>query len=145
MKKLFFGNLYTLFLILLIGCQTVSNKIDETTTKEEVELSKWLNKSEEAIKSFYGQPDKIEFLKNIIHSLVHSALTEIRIAKIPVALGLPSGPACLACWTFLALSTACLGLSTACPGLQGASWTNWTPSERQVGLPKRLPVSTYVF
>tara|TARA_B100000676_G_C17223102_1_gene410101 strand:+ start:47 stop:352 length:306 start_codon:yes stop_codon:yes gene_type:complete len=64
MKKLFFGNLYTLFLILLIGCQTVSNKIDETTTKEEVELSKWLNKSEEAIKSFYGQPDKIEFLKN---------------------------------------------------------------------------------
>ena len=64
MKKLFFGNLYTLFLILLIGCQTVSNKIDETITKEEVELSKWLNKSEEAIKSFYGQPDKIEFLKN---------------------------------------------------------------------------------
>ena len=64
MKKLFFGNLYTLFLILLIGCQTVSNKIDETTTKEEAELSKWLNKSEEAIKSFYGQPDKIEFLKN---------------------------------------------------------------------------------
>ena len=62
MKKLFFGNLYTLFLILLIGCQTVSNKIDETITKEEVELSKWLNKSEEAIKSFYGQPDRIEFL-----------------------------------------------------------------------------------
>ena len=49
--------------LILIGCQTVSNKIDETTTKEEVELSKWLNKSEEAIKSFYGQPDKIEFLK----------------------------------------------------------------------------------
>ena len=49
--------------LILIGCQTVSNKIDETITKEEVELSKWLNKSEEAIKSFYGQPDKIEFLK----------------------------------------------------------------------------------
>ena len=31
--------------------------------KEEKDLSKWLNKSEEALKSFYGQPDKVEFLK----------------------------------------------------------------------------------
>ena len=27
------------------------------------ELSKWLNKPEEDLKIFYGQPDKVEFLK----------------------------------------------------------------------------------
>ena len=45
------------------GCQTVSKKIEDTTTKEEQKLSKWLNKPEEDLKSFYGQPDKVEFLK----------------------------------------------------------------------------------
>ena len=63
MKRFFFAILYTLFLISLIGCQTVSKKIEDTTTKEEQELSKWLNKPEEDLKSFYGQPDKVEFLK----------------------------------------------------------------------------------
>ncbi len=63
MKRLFFQILYTLFLISLIGCQTVSKKIEDTTVQEEKELSKWLNKTEEDLKSFYGQPDKVEFLK----------------------------------------------------------------------------------
>ena len=63
MEKSFGKILYTLFLIFLTGCQTVSKKIEDTTTKEEQELSKWLNKSEEDLKSFYGQPDKVEFLK----------------------------------------------------------------------------------
>ena len=63
MKKLFSIILYTLFLISLIGCQTVSKKIEDTTTKEAQELSKWLNKTEEDLKNFYGQPDKVEFLK----------------------------------------------------------------------------------
>ena len=63
MKKFFFTILYTLFLISFTGCQTVSKKIEDTTTKEEQELSKWLNKPEEELKSFYGQPDKVEFLK----------------------------------------------------------------------------------
>ena len=63
MKKFFFAILYTLFLISLNGCQTVSKKIEDTTAKEEQELSKWLNKSEEDLKSFYGQPEKVEFLK----------------------------------------------------------------------------------
>ena len=63
MKKFLFTILYTLFLISLASCQTVSNKIDDTTEKEERELSKWLDKSEEDLKSFYGQPDKVEFLK----------------------------------------------------------------------------------
>ena len=55
--------LYTIFLILLAGCQTVTQKIDQTTELEKKELSKWLNKSEEDLKSFYGLPDKVEFLK----------------------------------------------------------------------------------
>ena len=63
MKRLFFTFLYTLFLIFLASCETVTNKIDQTTELENKELSKWLNKSEEDLKSFYGQPDKVEFLK----------------------------------------------------------------------------------
>ena len=63
MKKFYFTILYTLFLISFTGCQTVSKKIEDTTSKEEKELSKWLNKPEEDLKSFYGQPDKVEFLK----------------------------------------------------------------------------------
>ena len=63
MKKLFFAILYTLLLISISGCQTISKKIDDTTDKEKQELSKWLNKPEEDLKSFYGQPDKVEFLK----------------------------------------------------------------------------------
>ena len=63
MKKFFFVILYTLFLISLTGCQTVSQKIEDTTAEEEQELSKWLNKSEEDLKNFYGLPDKVEFLK----------------------------------------------------------------------------------
>ena len=62
MKKFFFTILYTLFLVSLASCQTVSKKIDDTSAKEKKELSKWLDKSEEDLKSFYGQPDKIEFL-----------------------------------------------------------------------------------
>ena len=63
MKKFFKVILFTLLIVSLAGCQTVSNKIDDTTAKEEKELSKWLNKPEEDLKSFYGQPDKVEFLK----------------------------------------------------------------------------------
>ena len=63
MKRLFFAILYTLLLISVSGCKTVSKKIEDTTDKEKQELSKWLNKPEEDLKSFYGQPDKVEFLK----------------------------------------------------------------------------------
>ena len=56
--------IYSLFVLIAISaCQTVTNKIDQTTELEKKELSKWLNKSEEDLKSFYGQPDKVEFLK----------------------------------------------------------------------------------
>ena len=63
MKRLFFAILYTLLLISVSGCQTVSKKIEDTTDKEKQDLSKWLNKPEEDLKSFYGQPNKVEFLK----------------------------------------------------------------------------------
>tara|TARA_B100000963_G_scaffold187725_1_gene163364 strand:- start:429 stop:734 length:306 start_codon:yes stop_codon:yes gene_type:complete len=62
MKKIFLAILYTLFLVSLASCQTVSKKIEDTSAKEKKELSKWLDKSEEDLKSFYGQPDKVEFL-----------------------------------------------------------------------------------
>ncbi len=64
MREIFLSFLYTLLLISFTGCQTVSKKIEDTTAKEEKELSKWLNKSEESLKSSYGQPDKVEFLKS---------------------------------------------------------------------------------
>jgi hypothetical protein len=54
--------LITTFLA-LNACQTVTTKIDKTTEQEKKELSQWLNKSESNLKSFYGQPDKVEFLK----------------------------------------------------------------------------------
>ena len=63
MREIFFWFLCTLLLISFAGCQTVSKKIEDTTAREEKELSKWLNKPEESLKSFYGQPDKVEFLK----------------------------------------------------------------------------------
>ena len=60
LKILFF--LISTFLV-LNACQTVTTKIDETTEQEKKELSQWLNKSEADLKSFFGQPDKVEFLK----------------------------------------------------------------------------------
>ena len=61
-------SLKILFFIILIfpvlnACQTVTTKIDKTTEQEKKELSQWLNKSEADLKSFFGQPDKVEFLK----------------------------------------------------------------------------------
>ena len=60
LKKLF---LLLFFALLFSACQTVTTKIDQTTDQEKKELSKWLNKPESDLKSFFGQPDKVEFLK----------------------------------------------------------------------------------
>ena len=60
LKKLFF--LISAFLA-LNACQTVTTKIDKTTEQEKKELTQWLNKPESDLKSFFGQPDKVEFLK----------------------------------------------------------------------------------
>ena len=61
-------SLKILFFIILVSpvlnaCQTVTTKIDKTTEQEKKELSQWLNKSEAELKSFFGQPDKVQFLK----------------------------------------------------------------------------------
>ena len=62
-------NKYKFIIFILIifstisACQTVSEKIDQKTELEQKELSKWLNKNESELKIFYGQPDKVEFLK----------------------------------------------------------------------------------
>ena len=61
-------SLKILFFLILVfpvlnACQTVTTKIDKTTEQEKKELSQWLNKSEAELKSFFGQPDKVEFLK----------------------------------------------------------------------------------
>ena len=55
MKKIFF-----LFLF-LIGCSTVSEKIEEKKKKEEEKLNKLLNQTEETLKIEMGKPDKIDF------------------------------------------------------------------------------------
>ena len=55
MKNSFAKILYTFLFILIAGCQTVTQKIDQTTELEKKELSKWLNKSEKLLKDFYGQ------------------------------------------------------------------------------------------
>ena len=59
-KSLFF--LISVFLS-LNACQTVTTKIDKSTEQEKKELSQWLNKSEADLKIFFGQPDKVQFLK----------------------------------------------------------------------------------
>ena len=61
-------NIKTLFFLITVllalnACQTVTTKIDKTTEQEKKELSQWLNKSESDLKSFFGQPDKVDFLK----------------------------------------------------------------------------------
>ena len=64
--------IFSLFVLIALGaCKTVTEKIDKTSEKEKAELSKWLNKSEEAIKNFYGQPNKVEFLKTRNRSYVY--------------------------------------------------------------------------
>ena len=59
-------------LLTLNACQTVTTKIDKTTEQEKKELNQWLNKSENDLKSFFGQPDKIEFLKTRNRNYVYT-------------------------------------------------------------------------
>ena len=50
--------------LILISCQTVSNKIDKKIAEEEKRLSKFLKKSEEYLKDEMGKPDQIDFKNN---------------------------------------------------------------------------------
>ena len=61
MKKSYKIFLLTLFLSSILGCQTITTKIDNVTTKEEQELSKWIGKTESNLTSSLGKPDRIDF------------------------------------------------------------------------------------
>ncbi len=61
MKKLYKMFFLILFLPSLLGCQTISAKVDKVTTKEEQELSKWIGKTESELTSLLGKPDRIDF------------------------------------------------------------------------------------
>ena len=63
MLKIKFVALILLSTLFFTSCQTVSEKIDEKTTLEKKELSRWLNKTESELKIQYGKPDKVEFLR----------------------------------------------------------------------------------
>ena len=60
--KFFF--IFVFLVINLTSCQTVTKKIDEKVSKEEAQLSKWLNRSEEELKIEFGKPNLIEFKDN---------------------------------------------------------------------------------
>ena len=57
MKKQF---IYLATFLILASCQAVSKKVDETITKEEKELNKWLNQSEDNLKIEFGNPDMVD-------------------------------------------------------------------------------------
>ena len=61
MKKSYKIFFITLFLSSILGCQTITTKIDNVTTKEEQELSKWIGKTESKLTSSLGKPDRIDF------------------------------------------------------------------------------------
>ena len=80
-------SLKILFFIILVSpvlnaCQTVTTKIDKTTEQEKKELSQWLNKPEAELKSFYGQPDKVEFLKTRNRNYIY--ITESSASRIGI-------------------------------------------------------------
>ena len=53
-------NFLFVLVVFLQSCQTVSNKIDETTSNEEAKLNNFLSKSEQNLKIEMGNPDKIK-------------------------------------------------------------------------------------
>ena len=61
MKKLYKIFFLTILLSTILGCQTISTKVDEVTKKEEQELSKWIGKTESKLTSSLGKPDRIDF------------------------------------------------------------------------------------
>ncbi len=61
MKKTYKIFFFTLLLSSILGCQTISTKVEEATNKEEQELSKWIGKNESKLISSFGKPDRIDF------------------------------------------------------------------------------------
>ena len=59
MKKINFILSIILF-VTLLGCKTVTTKVDKTNSKEEQKLSQFLNKTVQELKIEFGEPDIIE-------------------------------------------------------------------------------------
>ena len=59
MKKINFILSIILF-VTLLGCKTVTTKVDKTISEEEQKLSKFLNKTTDELKIEFGEPDLIE-------------------------------------------------------------------------------------
>ena len=68
MKKIF---IFILFLALISGCKTVTNKVDEASKKESERLNKFLKKTESELKIEFGTPDLIEVANNKNRILVY--------------------------------------------------------------------------
>ena len=60
-----------MFVILISGCKTVTNKVDEASKKESQKLSKFLKKTESELKIEFGKPDLIEANDNQKKILVY--------------------------------------------------------------------------
>jgi len=61
MKKFYKIFFLTSFLSSFLSCQTISTKIENVSTKEEQELSKWIGETESKLTSSLGKPDRIDF------------------------------------------------------------------------------------
>ena len=61
MKKFF---TFFLFIILISGCKTFTNKVDEASKKESQKLSKFLKKTESELKIEFGKPEMVELIDN---------------------------------------------------------------------------------
>ena len=77
---------FIIIFLFLSNCQTVSKKIDEKSSQEEKELTKWLNKTETELKITYGRPDRIEFLNG--NTFSRSGRGKLKSASIKSADGL---------------------------------------------------------
>ena len=58
MRKIKFILFGTLFLILMIGCQTIKEKTDAIIEKENQKLSKFIGKSSNDLQTELGKPDE---------------------------------------------------------------------------------------
>ena len=59
MKNFFFIYAIAIFFT-IIGCKTVSKKVDTVSDEEQKKLSRFLNKSTDELKIEFGKPDFIE-------------------------------------------------------------------------------------
>ena len=63
--------IFFLIIILISGCKTVTQKVDEASEKETKRLSKFLKKTESDLKMEFGNPDLIEQGKSKNKTLVY--------------------------------------------------------------------------